>query len=166
VNKNLCTVGLVAGLALMALLVSACGDDDSTATATPSPAVTTADPGAVYRGKAQAAAAKLATQAETALQDMQAAQLSQADPKWPATLTADADLITAAATELKGLKPPAGPLEDVARRLAEAADRLTEGAKFLKQSVQNADPVAGGQAFDALSDGQGKLAAAAPSLAQ
>ena len=38
-------------------------------------------------------------------------------------------------------------------------DRLAQGAQFLKQSVQAADPAAGAQAFGALTEGRGMLTA-------
>jgi len=144
------------------LAAAACGGGGTT---TPTPAPTaTPDPAAAYKASATNLATTLGTQADTALKDMQSAQLTQTDPKWATVLTTDADLVTASAAQLKALNSPGGALAATAASLSAAADRLAQGAQFLKQSVQAADPVAGAQAFAALTEGRGMLSAAAAGL--
>ena len=145
------------------LAAAACGGGDGTKTPTVAPTATP-DAVAAYKANANSLVTTLGKQTDTALQDMQTAQTSQTDPKWGTVLPADADLITASAAQLKALTSPGGSLAPVAAALSAAADRLAQGAQFLKQSVQAADPAAGAQAFAALSEGRGMLTAAAAGL--
>lgn len=157
------TTAIFAIGAIVLMAAAACGGG-GTKTPTAAPPTATPDAASAYKAQANGLVTTLGKQADTALQDMQSAQTSQTDPKWATVLTADADLITATAAQLKALSAPAGPLTAIAAGLAAAADQLSQGAKFLKQSVQAADPVAGAQAFAALTLGRGLLTSAATGL--
>ena len=148
---------------LLISLLPGCGGDGS-GTPTPAATATRQDATTEYRTQARDAAAKLGEQAEILVKDMQAAELSQADPKWPAVLTADADLVLAAATALKALTPPPGTPAELPAQLAAAADRLSEGADLQQQAVQTGDRNIGQQAFVTLAEGRTMLNAAAASL--
>ena len=148
---------------IVGLTAVACGGG-GTKTPTAAAPTATQDPAAGYKKSASDLATTLAKQTDTALQDMQSAQLTQTDPKWATVLTADAALITATAAQLKALTAPGGALATVSAGLSAAADQLSQGAQFLKQSVQAGDPVAGAQAFAALTVGRGLLTAAAAAL--
>jgi len=147
---------LAVSAVFLSLAAAACGDDGGakTPTAAPSP---TLNPAAAFRATAKAAGEALGKQAGQLLQDMQAANETQSDPKWPGVLTSDADLVTSAAATVKALAPPAGFPAAPVTALQAAASRLAEGAGLLKQSVQRADSALGAQAFAALSEGQGLL---------
>ena len=147
---------------VIALANFACSGSASTPSATPT-AAPTQTPGDQYTSDALAAANRLKKEAASLLQDMISAQTSQADPKWPDVLNADADLIVSAANALKDLQAPAEHAAD-AQALNAAAERLSEGAKLLKESVQTQSPETGQQAFTALSDGQTQLEAAITAL--
>ena len=137
---------------LVSVLAGACGGGDSSSKTTP----TTAG-GGDYKTKAQNAATKLGKQADALAKDMQTAQATQSDPKWAGILNSDADLIVAAANDLKALTPPAGSLAAVHAQFVKAADRLIEAAGFMKKSVETGDVASGTQAYFALTDGKGTL---------
>lgn len=149
--------------AIVLMAAAACGGG-GTKTPTAAPPTATPDAASAYKAQATGLVTTLGKQADTALQDMQSAQTSQTDPKWGTVLPADADLITATAAQLKALPSPGGTLAPVATALSAAADQLSQGAQFLKQSVQKADPAAGAQAFAALTQGRAMLTAAAAGL--
>jgi hypothetical protein len=157
------TTAILAGGAIVLMTTAACGGG-GTKTPTAVPPTATPDAASAYKAQANGLVTTLGKQTDTALQDMQSAQTSQTDPKWATVLPADADLITATAAQLKALSAPAGPLAAVSVGLSTAADQLSQGAKFLKQSVQAADPVASAQAFAALTLGRGLLTSAATGL--
>jgi hypothetical protein len=149
----------------LTVLAVGCGDDDDDGKKTPTTRATaTADAATDFKIRAKAAAAKAEKETETLLADMQAAQLSQADPKWPGVLTTDADLVIAAANALKALTPAATTPPALSAGLQSAATRLAEGADILKRSITSADQTLGLQAFAALSEGLGTLKELAPQL--
>lgn len=117
-----------------------------------------------YKTKAQADVAKLTKQTDALLQDMQTAQLSQSDPKWPGIFNGDADAIVTTANDLKSLNPPAGPYTNTQAQLSKAADKLIEGAGYMKKSVETGDNSTGAQAFFALTQGKGMLTDASSAL--
>ena len=147
------------------------GDDikDIQATATaaaktrPSPTATP-DLVTAYRTKVTAGAQKLGDATDTLIKDMLAAAESQADPKWPPVLQADAAAIAAAATSLKSLAPPGDTYKPFAAQLDTAIDSLSRAAVLLKQTVQTADPALGAHPFELLGKGKGQLAAALAAL--
>lgn len=162
--------------ALLAVLVAATGcggggddikDIQATATAAaktrPSPTATP-DPVAAYRAKVTTGTQKLGDAADTLIKDMLAAAETQADPKWPTVLQADADAITLAATALKGLVPPGDAYKSFAAQLETAVDSLSQAAVLLKQTVQSADPALGAQTFELLGKGKEQLTAAMAAL--
>lgn len=152
----------VACATVVAITGVACGGSDSTPAATPT-ATPTQAPGDQFTTDALAAANRLKKEAATLLQDMIAAQASQADPKWPDVLNADADLIVTAAKAVSDLQAPAEHAADAAA-LAAAAETLSQGATLLKESVTTQSQDTGQQAFTALTEGQTKLEAAIAAL--
>lgn len=143
---------------LVVALAAACGGGDSSSKTTPTRAPATSPAGGGdYKTKAQNAAVKLGKQADALIKDMQTAQTSQSDPKWPGTFTSDADLIIAAANELKSLTPPAGALTGVHAQFVKAADTLIQAAELMKKTVQTADQTTGTQAYFGLTQGKGLL---------
>lgn len=171
-------VAFRAALALMvaaSMAASACGgseQDDikniqATATAAardrPSPAATP-DPVQAYRQKITAAGQRLSGAADKLHKDMLAAAESQADPKWPAILTADTDEVIAAVAAVQALAPPNDKYAAFAAELNEVAAKLDNGAKLLKKAIPTADQEIGAQAFFAVDEGKTKLPAALAAL--
>lgn len=153
----------VALAAAAALLVGACGGDSDdefedirkTATAaallTPSPtAAPTVDPLTAWYAGALKASDALAEVVNQLNDDMLAAQQNQADPKVPALLTADADLVIAKAGALAALQAPAEAPAALTGKVAEAVEDLTNGANLLREAIAKLDPAIGQQAADAL----------------
>lgn len=153
---------LVAVAASVAFASSACGggkknDDfsDIKATATaaalksPTPAATV-DPVTAYYQQAAVLAKDLSDLSTTLNSDMLAAAGSQGDPKWPAQLTSDADLVIAKAAALNKLPVPAGVPQTLAGRIGQAAQGLGAGAELLKQAILKLDPAIGAQSAETL----------------
>jgi hypothetical protein len=159
---------------VLATLAAACGGggDDvgdivktATAVAKTKPSPTpTPDAVATYRAKVAEVTAKLRERAASLTTDMLAAAETQGDPKWPAVLTGDADLVVAAATEAQALTPPADAYRAFAAKLNAAAATLGQGAATMKQAVQRADATLGGQAFELLTNGTTQLQEAMAAL--
>ncbi len=159
------TLALVAALSLAAVACGGSEADDikniqATATAAaknrPSPTATP-DPVAAYRQKVAAAGKRLSEATDELHKDMLAASVSQADPKWPAILNADADAVIAAAGSVLALAPPGEKYKAFAASLNEVAATLDKGAKMLKQAVPTGDQEVGAQAFFAVDEGKTKL---------
>lgn len=173
---NLGARGTALGLAalLVAAGAAACGgggddiaDIQATATAAaknrPSPTATP-DPVTAYRQKVTAAGKRLSDATDQLHKDMLGAAESQADPKWPAMLTADADAVIAAAAAVTGLAAPDDRHREFQTNLAAVAATLDRGAKLLKQAIPTADQEVGAQAFFAVDEGKTKLAPALAAL--
>ncbi len=166
------TLALVAVLSLAAVACGGSEEDDikniqATATAAaknrPSPTATP-DPVAAYRLKVTAAGKQLSEATDQLHKDMLAASESQADPKWPALLTADADALIAAAAAAQALTPPEEKYKAFATGLNEVAATLDKGAKLLKQAIPTGDQEIGAQAFFAIDEGKTKLPGALAAL--
>lgn len=165
---------LAAALAL-AFAAGACGggankgddlsDIQGTATAAAAkrpPPTATPDPVTAYREKVVAGTTRLTQLADQMSKDMLATADSQADPKWPGILNADADQVTQLATDLQKLAAPADTrYAAFAKQLATATDSLIKAARLLKQAVITADVATGTQAFETLTAGTQQLADAA-----
>lgn len=170
---------LVGAMVVAAIVVAtACGGDDDlgdiqeTATAaaqnaTATAAVTTPTPTAgatsEYLASVKRLGQALAEAGGTLQSDMLAAAESQADPKWPGVLTADAASVVSAAQELIDLEPPAGQ-ESLDGQVEAAAQKLLDGANLMKTAVEDQSPESGAQAAAALGEGQGMLQAVLSSL--
>lgn len=164
---------VVAGL-LVSLILSACGggSDDikhiqqtATAAATRTPATTaTPTPAKVSPQQLSEASTRLAASATRTMDDMLAAAQAQADPKWPAVMASDAELMDRSARELLELTPKADVAEPVKRQLDAAATKLSEAASFLKKAATTVDPALGQQAFTSLTEGQDLLTQAMASI--
>jgi len=98
------------------------------------------------------------------MDDMLAAAQAQADPKWPAVMASDAELMDRSARELLELTPKADVAEPVKRQLDAAATKLSEAASFLKKAATTVDPALGQQAFTSLTEGQDLLTQAMASI--
>ncbi|MCZ2109213.1 MAG: hypothetical protein LC118_06575 [Dehalococcoidia bacterium] len=165
---------LAAALGGTTLVAAACGSGDdlgdikATATAAaknaPSPTATP-DPVPAYRQAADQKAGELATAVKKIQDDMIAASTTQADPKWPSVLTADADAITQKANELIALKAPNADYQPVADQMTTAATKLSTGADLMKQAVTKLSQDFGIQGAAALDEGMKQLATARETLA-
>lgn len=167
---------LLAIAALAAAVIAsaaACGGDDdisdiqatataaaqnATATAAVSTPTPTADATTEYFGNVKSLGQALTEDAGTLMSDMLAASESQADPKWPGVLTADAESVVSAAQRLIDLQPPPGQ-ETLDAQVEAAAQKLIEGANLMKTAVEDQSPESGAQAAAALGEGQGMLQA-------
>lgn len=141
------------------------GDDDfsdlratatAAATRAPSPEPT-ANPVISYYTTVGKLAGELADLAKALNMDMLAAAETQGDPKWPALLTTDADLVIAKAQALGKVSVPAEVPPDIAGNVAQAVERLTKGASLLKEAIAKLDPAIGAEAAVALDDGARSL---------
>jgi hypothetical protein len=158
---------------VLATLVQACGGGDdlqsvratanAAATLRPSPTATP-DPVVAYRANVSTRGNKLVELADGMGKDMLAAADTQADPKWPATLTSDADLVLAAVANVKALVPPGESYRSFSTKLNAAADRLGEAGAKLKAAIQKSDATLGAEAFQALDEGKTQLADALKAL--
>lgn len=164
---------LLAALAALAAIAGAVacggGDDEddfediratatAAAAATPSPSPgPTQDPTIPYYSQALALANELAELVNKLDADMFAAQSSQADPKWPQLLTADADLVIAKAKQLDSLTVPGGVPETLRGKIRQACDGLAAGADLLKQAILKLDPAIGQESASTLDAGENVL---------
>lgn len=140
-------IPVLAVIALVAPL-AACGGDDgfediektATAVATLQPTATaTPDPVAAYRGAITDGVPVLRERVAQLWSDLLAAQESQADPKWPAVLHADLDLVQAAVDELSGQEPPGEPYAQFQQELVILLETMTEGVDSLSAAIDSAD---------------------------
>lgn len=163
-------VVLAALAALAAIGAASCGGGDdkgddfsdikATATAaalkSPTPEATV-DLTAAYYRQAATLAKELGDLTNTLDADMLAAAESQADPKWPTQLTADADLVIAKANALNTLPVPAGVPPTLSGRIGQAAQGLAAGAALLKQAIVKLDPAIGAQSAETLDNAENLL---------
>lgn len=174
-STKFAVLGAIAGVLMgTALVVAACGGGDdlgdikATATAAaknaPSP-TPTQDPVPAYQQNAEQKASELATAVKKIQDDMIAASTTQADPKWPSVLTADADTITQKAKELSALKAPNADYQPIADQMTTAATKLSSGADLMKQAVTKLSQEFGVQGAAALDEGMHQLATAREALA-
>lgn len=160
---------LAASAAIAGAVACGGGDDEddfediratatAAAAATPSPSPgPTQDPTIPYYSQALALANELAELVNKLDADMLAAQSSQADPKWPQLLTADADLVIAKAKHLDSLTVPGGVPETLRGKIRQACDGLAAGADLLKQAILKLDPAIGQESASTLDAGENVL---------
>ena len=160
---------LAASAAIAGAVACGGGDDEddfediratatAAAAATPSPSPgPTQDPTIPYYSQALALANELAELVNKLDADMLAAQSSQADPKWPQLLTADADLVIAKAKQLDSLTVPGGVPETLRGKIRQACDGLAAGADLLKQAILKLDPAIGQESASTLDAGENVL---------
>lgn len=160
---------LAASAAIAGAVACGGGDDEddfediratatAAAAATPSPSPgPTQDPTIPYYSQALALANELAELVNKLDADMLAAQSSQADPKWPQLLTADADLVIAKANQLDSLTVPGGVPETLRDKIRQACDGLAAGADLLKQAILKLDPAIGQESASTLDAGENVL---------
>lgn len=133
----------------LAFLLQACGGDDgfedieqtATAVASMQPTATaTPDPVTGYRMAVEEGVPLLRERVAQLWTDLLAAQENQADPKWPAVLQADLDLVAAAADELSAIESPGEPYDAFQQELDALLDEMTAGVESLSAAIDAADP--------------------------